>query len=216
MLTLQGRPPFRADHVGSLLRPQRLAAGLSPGTPPRRWAMRSSPRCRTNASATWSPCRKRSACRWSPTANSAAAPIGGGSSSARRASRSSRPRSSSAMTAVTRSISRRLMPRARSARAQPLALDEFMFLRGVTKRRGRSRCPRLRPCISTAATISPIARPMPKRRNLLRRSGENLSSRRSAALAKAGCRYVQLDEVAVALLCDPAIRDADHASRQQP
>ena len=26
-------------------------------------------------------------------------------------------------------------------------------------------------------------------------------------LANAGCRYVQLDEVAVALLCDPAIRD---------
>ena len=27
-----------------------------------------------------------------------------------------------------------------------------------------------------------------------------------AALADAGCRYIQLDEVAVALLCDPAIR----------
>jgi 5-methyltetrahydropteroyltriglutamate--homocysteine methyltransferase len=26
-------------------------------------------------------------------------------------------------------------------------------------------------------------------------------------LAKAGCRYIQLDEVAVALLCDPAVRD---------
>jgi 5-methyltetrahydropteroyltriglutamate--homocysteine methyltransferase len=28
-----------------------------------------------------------------------------------------------------------------------------------------------------------------------------------AALARAGCRYVQIDEVAIALLCDPAIRD---------
>jgi 5-methyltetrahydropteroyltriglutamate--homocysteine methyltransferase len=28
-----------------------------------------------------------------------------------------------------------------------------------------------------------------------------------AELARAGCRYVQLDEVAIALLCDPAIRD---------
>ena len=28
-----------------------------------------------------------------------------------------------------------------------------------------------------------------------------------ADLAKAGCRYVQLDEVAVALLCDPEIRE---------
>ena len=28
-----------------------------------------------------------------------------------------------------------------------------------------------------------------------------------ADLAKAGCRYVQLDEVAVAILCDPAARE---------
>src|SRR5262249_58743519 len=27
-----------------------------------------------------------------------------------------------------------------------------------------------------------------------------------AALAAAGCRYLQIDEVAIALLCDPAIR----------
>ena len=34
-------------------------------------------------------------------------------------------------------------------------------------------------------------------------------------LAAAGCRYIQLDEVAVALLCDPAIRDQDRAVGQQ-
>ncbi len=35
----------------------------------------------------------------------------------------------------------------------------------------------------------------------------NLFKQEIAELAKLGCRYVQLDEVAVALLCDPAIRE---------
>ncbi len=37
-----------------------------------------------------------------------------------------------------------------------------------------------------------------------------------AELAKAGCRYVQLDEVAVAILCDPAARDKVKAHGEDP
>ncbi len=37
-----------------------------------------------------------------------------------------------------------------------------------------------------------------------------------AALAKAGCRYVQLDEVAVAILCDPAARAKVKAAGEDP
>ena len=37
-----------------------------------------------------------------------------------------------------------------------------------------------------------------------------------ADLAKAGCRYVQLDEVAVAILCDPAARDKVKAAGGDP
>ena len=37
-----------------------------------------------------------------------------------------------------------------------------------------------------------------------------------ADLAKAGCRYIQLDEVAVAMLCDPAIRDKVAAPARTP
>jgi 5-methyltetrahydropteroyltriglutamate--homocysteine methyltransferase len=37
-----------------------------------------------------------------------------------------------------------------------------------------------------------------------------------ADLAKAGCRYVQLDEVAVALLCDPTARDKVSAAGDDP
>src|SRR4029453_10251308 len=35
-------------------------------------------------------------------------------------------------------------------------------------------------------------------------------------LARAGCRYLQLDEVAVAMLCDPAIRAQVAAAGQDP
>lgn len=37
-----------------------------------------------------------------------------------------------------------------------------------------------------------------------------------ADLAKAGCRYVQLDEVAVAILCDPAAREKVRANGEEP
>jgi 5-methyltetrahydropteroyltriglutamate--homocysteine methyltransferase len=37
-----------------------------------------------------------------------------------------------------------------------------------------------------------------------------------ADLAKAGCRYVQLDEVAVAILCDPAAREKVNAGGEDP
>jgi len=37
-----------------------------------------------------------------------------------------------------------------------------------------------------------------------------------ADLAKKGCRYVQLDEVAVAILCDPAARDRVKAGGEDP
>jgi 5-methyltetrahydropteroyltriglutamate--homocysteine methyltransferase len=37
-----------------------------------------------------------------------------------------------------------------------------------------------------------------------------------ADLAKAGCRYVQIDEVAVAILCDPAARDSVKAAGEDP
>src|SRR5207249_152895 len=37
-----------------------------------------------------------------------------------------------------------------------------------------------------------------------------------ADLAKAGCRYIQLDEVAIAMLCDPSIRDRIASAGQEP
>ena len=84
-------PPFRADHVGSLIRPPRADRGAYRCN--RRASSRATrcARSRTRRSATWSRCRSGSACKRSPTANCAAT-IGATASS--RASRLQRgPRS---------------------------------------------------------------------------------------------------------------------------
>jgi 5-methyltetrahydropteroyltriglutamate--homocysteine methyltransferase len=91
------------------------------------------------------------------------------------------------------------------ARARPLALDEFTFLRDATR-------------------VTPkITLPSPSTMHFYRCAGfadpavypdagrffADLAAvfrQEIAGLAAAGCRYLQIDEVAIALLCDPAIR----------
>ena len=92
------------------------------------------------------------------------------------------------------------------ARAQPLALDEFVFVRGVTKLTAKITLP------------APSTMHFYRCNDFADRSAYSdvetfffdlakVFQEEIAELAKAGCRYVQLDEVAVALLCDPAIRE---------
>jgi 5-methyltetrahydropteroyltriglutamate--homocysteine methyltransferase len=91
------------------------------------------------------------------------------------------------------------------ARRVPIALDEFVFLR------------------DNAAALPKVTLPAPSSMHFWRgteyaASGVYASPRdffrelaavyraEIADLAAAGCRYVQLDEVALAMLCDPAVR----------
>jgi 5-methyltetrahydropteroyltriglutamate--homocysteine methyltransferase len=100
-------------------------------------------------------------------------------------------------------------------RVKPLALDEFLFLRDVTK------------------ATPKITLPAPSTMHFYRSSDfadraayptvENFFAdltrifhQEVAALAAAGCRYIQLDEVAIALLCDPSIRRRVEDSGQKP
>jgi 5-methyltetrahydropteroyltriglutamate--homocysteine methyltransferase len=101
------------------------------------------------------------------------------------------------------------------SRAQPLALDEFSFLRDTSK-------------------VTPkITLPSPSTMHFYRCSDFADSGAYSsveaffadlgrifreeiAELAKAGCQYIQLDEVAIALLCDPAIRQKVENTGQKP
>ena len=91
------------------------------------------------------------------------------------------------------------------ARRAPIALDEFVFLR------------------DNATALPKVTLPAPSTTHFWRGadyavSGLYTSSRdffrdlgavyraEIADLAAAGCRYIQLDEVALAMLCDPAVR----------
>ena len=91
-------------------------------------------------------------------------------------------------------------------RTQPLALDEFVFLRDATN-------------VTAKVTL-----PAPSTMHFLRFADfadhrayadadrffadlVAVFAQEIADLVRAGCRYLQLDEIAIALLCDPAIRD---------
>lgn len=100
-------------------------------------------------------------------------------------------------------------------RNQALALDEFDFLRKV------------------AAATPKITLPAPSTMHFYRCNDfadkaayadvggffadlGRIFREEIAALTQAGCRYIQLDEVALALLCDPAIRNTVEQAGQSP
>jgi 5-methyltetrahydropteroyltriglutamate--homocysteine methyltransferase len=100
-------------------------------------------------------------------------------------------------------------------RLQPLALDEYIFLRDVTKLTGKITLPapstmHFYRCNDFAerAAYSGVDSFFADLTKVFRQEITDL--------ARAGCRYVQLDEVAVALLCDPAIRDEITRSGSKP
>ena len=104
---------------------------------------------------------------------------------------------------------------AKLKRTQPLATDEFEYLRTVTKVTGKITMPapstmHFYRC-SDFADASAYADVRSFFADLARIYREEI-----ADLAKAGCRYVQLDEVAVAMLCDPVIRAKVEAAGQDP
>jgi 5-methyltetrahydropteroyltriglutamate--homocysteine methyltransferase len=104
---------------------------------------------------------------------------------------------------------------ARLARTQPLAADEFAFLKQVTKATPKITMPA--PSTMHFYRCTDFADPK------VYADAETFFADLSAIyhqeianLAKAGCRYIQLDEVAVAMLCDPAIRDKVSSAGQDP
>jgi len=104
---------------------------------------------------------------------------------------------------------------AKLKRTQPLATDEYEFLAKVTKVTGKITMPAPSTMHFYRCTDYADQRVYPSPElffaDLARVYREEI-----ADLARAGCRYIQLDEVAVAMLCDPAIRDKVSASGQDP
>jgi 5-methyltetrahydropteroyltriglutamate--homocysteine methyltransferase len=100
-------------------------------------------------------------------------------------------------------------------RTQPLALDEFTFLRAATGAEPKITLPapstmHFYRCTDFAdgAAYTNVGEFFADVTRIFR---DEIKS-----LVEAGCRYIQLDEVAVALLCDPAIRRKVEAAGQAP
>ena len=104
---------------------------------------------------------------------------------------------------------------AKLERRQPLATDEYEYLSKVTKVTGKITMPapstmHFYRCTDFAdpAVYADAASFFADLSHIYRQE--------IGDLARAGCRYVQLDEVAVAMLCDPAIRATVEAAGQDP
>ena len=100
-------------------------------------------------------------------------------------------------------------------RSRPLALDEFIFLRDRSKATAKITLPSPSTMHFYAGRdyADPAVYPDEETffADLIRVFQQEL-----ADLAEAGCKYVQLDEVAIALLCDPAIRQNVQAIGHDP
>jgi len=100
-------------------------------------------------------------------------------------------------------------------RLKPLALDEFEFLRDATKATPKVTLPA--PSTMHFYRCTDFADPAsyPTSDGFFA-DLTNIFREEIAVLAKAGCRYIQLDEVALALLCDPSIRKRVEERGQNP
>ena len=98
-------------------------------------------------------------------------------------------------------------------RAAPITLDEFSFLKALTRRTAKVTMPA--PSTMHFYRFTDWGAAYPDAEAFFADLGK-VYQQEIRQLADAGCRYVQLDEVAVAILCDPAARDKVHAAGEDP
>jgi 5-methyltetrahydropteroyltriglutamate--homocysteine methyltransferase len=99
------------------------------------------------------------------------------------------------------------------ARAAPITVDEFAFVSKLTK--GTAKITMPAPSTMHFYRFSDWGTGYADARSFFQDLGKVYQAE-IADLARAGCRYVQLDEVAVAILCDPAARDRVKAAGEDP
>jgi 5-methyltetrahydropteroyltriglutamate--homocysteine methyltransferase len=100
-------------------------------------------------------------------------------------------------------------------RSQPLALDEFLFLRGAANATAKITLPSPSTMHFFRCTDFADRSAYPTVEAFFADLGR-IYRDEIAELGKAGCRYIQLDEVAIAQLCDPAIRKIVEDAGQKP
>lgn len=91
-------------------------------------------------------------------------------------------------------------------RVRPLAVDEFEFVKSLTRLTPKITIPSPSTMHFYRCSDFADASVYPDAKSFFRDLGK-VFQEEIADLARAGCEYVQLDEVAIAMLCDPAIRD---------
>jgi 5-methyltetrahydropteroyltriglutamate--homocysteine methyltransferase len=100
-------------------------------------------------------------------------------------------------------------------RTRGITTDEFAFVRGVTARTPKVTMP-TPSCMHFFRGNDSVSRAVYPHLEDFWNDLFAVYREEIAALAQLGCRYVQLDEVAVAMLCDPKIRTAVSAAKLDP
>ncbi|MGQ0652467.1 MAG: 5-methyltetrahydropteroyltriglutamate--homocysteine S-methyltransferase, partial [Betaproteobacteria bacterium] len=101
------------------------------------------------------------------------------------------------------------------SRRQPITADEFQFLKGATKKTGKITMPA--PSTMHFYRFTDWGDPAAyEDAGAFFRDLGKVYRQEIAELAAAGCRYVQIDEVAIAILCDPAAREKVKAAGGHP
>src|SRR3954465_8666656 len=98
-------------------------------------------------------------------------------------------------------------------RAAPITLDEFRFVKATTKATGKITMPA--PSTMHFYRFTDWSSAYPDAQAFFADLGKVYQAE-IAELAAAGCRYVQIDEVAVAILCDPAAREKGKSAGEDP
>jgi len=214
MSLASGRPPFRADHVGSLLRPP---------------ALRQAFKQHTNGSLDNESFQKiqndciRDVIKLQESAGLAIATDGEfrrGTYWGRFAERTDGFEIKTAVYAFHDDTGHEYEFAAPYAsrkikRVQPIAVDEFEFVKANTKLTSKITLPS--PSTMHFYRCSDFADPAiyPDPKGFFKDLGR-VFQEEIADLAKAGCEYVQLDEVPIAMLCDPAMREKVKSVGQDP
>ncbi|MGB7542530.1 MAG: 5-methyltetrahydropteroyltriglutamate--homocysteine S-methyltransferase [Burkholderiales bacterium] len=100
-------------------------------------------------------------------------------------------------------------------RKQPITLDEFEFVKPITKAMPKITLPAPSTMHFYRFSRYADAGVYPDARAFFADLGR-VFQEEIAGLAKAGAQYVQLDETAIAMLCDPGVRDQVKAGGEDP
>jgi len=205
-----GRPPFRADHIGSLLRPQKLRQAFRAHAAK---AMTDADFCAAQDAAIREVVRLQEDCGLQVVTDGEFRRVSYWEKFVRLT------RGLEVKDALFKFHDEHGHEReftapfvaAKVSRAEPITLDEFEFIRKSTSLTGKVTMPS--PSTMHFYRLMQYANPgvYANAQEFFVDLGK-VYQQEIADLAKAGCGYVQLDEVALAMLCDPAAREKVNAA----